>query len=360
MLKTIIVVGAGFTGCVIARELAELGHKVHIIEARNHVAGNAHDKITPSGVHFHSYGPHLFHTDSRQIAEYMSEKICLSEITSYKHQVKALITPETAKKFALPELVSLPIGPLVTYRMTKSQILDVFYRPYSRKMWNMELEEMDPSIIDRVRFSDVDTPYYFKDDYQFVPTKGYTAVLTEFIKHPNIELHLNTKLKQSELDNHPSVEIFNCAAIDEWFNYKLGVLPYRSIRFETAVNAKINNLGYTLPVMTVNYTENGGKFTRVTDWRRYPLSPSATLPSTGIITYEEPCSFEDNNYERYYPVKDIGGVNRENWVRYLKLAEEKYPNMTFVGRCGRYQYIDMHQAIGQALATVKKFREKQA
>ena len=334
-----LVVGAGFSGAVIARELAEAGHKVWVFESRNHVAGNAYDYTNEHGIRVHEYGPHLFHTNNKEVYDYLGK---FTEWVPYQHKVKALLDDG--------RYATLPVNRETKEMVGEDNVLDIFFRPYTKKMWGMELDELNPDIINRVPIRDDDNELYFpNDEYQAMPKDGYTKLVKNILDHENITVKLNTKYEPASAYYHDLDSafhhVFNSMPIDQYFDFKHGKLPYRSIRFETVTLP----IPRALPTTTVNFTHNGPK-TRVTEWKNIPCHGSNKYSTT--LTFEEPCDYEDNNFERYYPVKDRDGKNRELYEKY---KNEQPENMTFIGRCGLYAYLDMHQAINSALATVRKF-----
>lgn len=337
----IAVIGAGFTGVTIANVLANSGFLVDVFDSRDHVAGNAYD-VVEDGIRIHKYGPHLFHTNNERVWNYISQ---FGEWIEYKHKVKAVLRDGT--------FVTLPVNRETTRIVGKENILDTFYRPYTKKMWGVELEQLDPSIINRVPIRDDDNDLYFPDDkYQFLPKDGYTDVVNRMLDHPNIKVRLGVSVSPEEqLSMSKKYQhIFTCSPIDEFFDYKHGRLPYRSIKFH---HKTFNNLNVSiLPTATVNFT-NSGPYTRVTEWKILPNSPNNGSQHT-VLTLEEPCDYMDNNGERYYPVKDISGVNRETYNKYKEEAD-LLERITFCGRLAQYVYIDMHQAINIGLTLSKRF-----
>jgi len=330
----ILVVGAGFSGAVIARELAEADHHVTVIDKRHHIAGNAFDYVEENGIKVHKYGPHLFHTNNADVVYWLSQ---FTEWVDYKHKVKAQLDDGS--------YVTLPVNKETKEIVGEENVLDIFFRPYTKKMWGKTLDELDPSIINRVPTRDDDNEYYFpNDEYQLMPKDGYTDLFENIFKHKNINIALNTEFTKRMEEEYDYV--FNSMPIDEYFDYCHGELPYRSIKFHnvTLPMAKV------LPAATVNFTHDG-PYTRVTEWKNIPSH--GTNNTSTILTYEEPCDYKDNNRERYYPVKDVKGENREIYKRYKAMINTD--KMQFIGRCGMYVYIDMHQAVSSALATARKF-----
>ena len=331
----ILVVGAGFAGATIARQLAENGHKICVIDQRDHIAGNAYDYTNEHGIRVHKYGPHLFHTNNKEVFDWITR---FGEFGEYKHKVKA--------QLADGRYVTLPVNKETKEVVGEENIIDIFYRPYTKKMWGMELEELDNSIVKRIPVRDDYNEFYFPDDkYQVLPLQGYTKLFENILNHNNIVVHLNTTFdkKMEELYDH----VFNSMPIDVYYDYEYGELPYRSIKFHDT-HFPMNKV---LPVGTVNFTHDG-PYTRVTEWKNYPYHGNNTTMTT--LTVEEPCDYKDNDYQRFYPVKDITGENLSIYKKYAA-KQVNNPNMTFIGRCGMYVYIDMHQAINSSLQTAKKF-----
>jgi len=211
-------------------------------------------------------------------------------------------------------------------------------------MWGMELEALNPEILNRVPIRDDDNELYFPNDrYQAVPKDGYTRMVENILDHQNIEVSLSTPYDKRT--NSMYDHVFNSMPIDQYFEFKHGYLPYRSMRFETVTLP----LPFALPTTTVNFTHDGPQ-TRVTEWKHIPQHGENKYFTT--LTFETPCCYTENNFERYYPVKDADGYNRANYQKY---KEEKTENVTFIGRCGLYAYLDMHQAVNSALTIVRKF-----
>ena len=331
--QKILVVGAGFSGATIARELADAGFFVDIIDQRNHVAGNAYDYVNDIGIREHKYGPHLFHTSIDIVIEWVNK---FSEWVPYYHKVKALLNNGMH--------VAFPVNNKTLEIVGRENILDTFFRPYTYKMWGVHLEQLDPQIINRVPIRNDDCELYFpKDKFQALPKNGYTNFIKNVLDNKNINLQLNTPFNKSIVKKY--FYVFNSMPIDEYFDYRFGHLPYRSIKFHN-FNLPVP---YLLPTVTVNFTHSK-KYSRVTEWKLLPNHGNSEEYTS--ITIEEPCDYIDNNYERYYPVKDISGDNTKLYNKYFSLIPH---NMSFIGRCGQYVYIDMHQAINSSLLKAKKF-----
>ena len=316
-------------------ELANDGHQVTLIDERDHIGGNAYDYTNEHGIRIHKYGPHIFHTSNEKVYDWITQ---FGEWVEYKHKVKAQLSNG--------EYVTLPVNKLTKEIVGEENILDIFYRPYTKKMWDKEIEELDPNILKRVAVRDDDNEYYFpKDIYQIMPKDGYTKVFEKILDHQNIVVKLNTPFhKDMESDYQ---HVFNSMPIDVYYDYRFGELPYRSLKFHN-VNLPMVR---ALPASVVNFTNNS-PYTRIAEWKNFPEHGSNDKWTT--LTYEEPCDYIDNDYQRYYPVKDIDGINQTIYKTYKEIENTK---VTFIGRCGMYVYIDMHQAVMSSLAIVKRFKE---
>lgn len=332
----VLVIGAGLTGAVIARELADAGIRVDVLEARSHVGGNAFDFVNEHGIRVHRYGPHLFHTSNQTVVSWLSR---FTQWLPYQHRVKALL--------ADGRYVTLPVNAETAEVVGRDKVIDTFFRPYTRKMWGLEIEQLDPEILSRVPIrDDLNELYFPNDSFQGLPTDGYTAMFQRILEHELINLHLDTRYVSGMEQGY--AHVFNSMPIDEFFGFRLGTLPYRSIRFETITLP----LPSALPTATVNFTHDG-PHTRVTEWKKLPGHGAHSTCST--LTFESPCDFRDNHMERYYPVKDLKGENRALYLQYRNLVSDQ---MTFVGRCGLYAYLDMHQAVSHALAVAQEMLSK--
>ena len=333
--RKILVVGAGLYGATVARLLAEAGQEVEVIDKRDHIAGNAYDYINEIGVRVHKYGPHIFHTNNKRVYEWLGR---FTEWIPYQHKVRAILEDGTE--------VVLPPNRTTADIIGEENIVDVLFRPYTKKMWGKDLEELDHSIFKRVPIRNDDNELYFPNDaYQGMPSKGYTTMVSKILDHQSIKVKLNTEFKKRM--EHKFSHIFNSMPIDEYYEYRFGELPYRSIKFhhKNLPIPKVNS------VPTLNFTHDG-IYTRVTEWKNYPSHGENKYETT--LTFEEPCDYKDNDFERYYPVKDISGENRQIYEKYQNIVNEK---TTFIGRCGLYVYIDMHQAVNAAMQTASKYLE---
>ena len=329
----VLIVGAGFSGVTVARILADAGITIKIIDKRNHIAGNAYDYVNEHSIRVHKYGSHFFHTANLDVVNFLSR---FTAWTPYQHRVKALL--------ADGRLVTLPVNKETSNIVGSENIVDIFYRPYTKKMWGLDIEEIDPEILSRVSVrEDLNELYFPNDPFQALPTLGYTKLVENILNHPLIEVRLKTPFEKSMAPNFD--HCFNSMSIDEFFDNVYGELPYRSIKFHTQ-SYPVNRF---FPVAVVNFTHQE-KYTRVTEWKNLPNHGINNEFST--LTFEEPCDYSENNFERFYPVKDINQLNHALYNKYYALIP---PNVTFIGRCGLYAYLDMHQAIASAMSIARKF-----
>lgn len=326
-----LVVGAGFSGATIARQLADAGHNVTVIDKRNHVAGNAYDYRNDHGIRIHKYGPHLFHTKNEKVWEYLSR---FTEWLPYEHRVKALLADGTYVPFP-PNLKTKGI-------LGDLDPVEVFYRPYTLKMWGRPIEEVAPSILARVPGrDDLEDRYFPNDPYQGLPKNGYEDLVWNMLDHDNIDVVLSFEFNKRMERNYDHV--FNSMPIDVYYDFEHGELEYRSIKFLTQTIP----LPSVLPAATVNFTHSE-PFTRLTEWKKLP--GHGDNPYVTTITAEEPCDYRDNDMERYYPINDY--KNKERYMKYKAIENKR---MTFIGRCGQYVYIDMDQAVNSALRVAMDF-----
>ena len=370
-MKSVLIVGAGFAGAVYARTLAEHGVRVHVIDRRPHIGGNAYDETVSTGVRIHRYGPHLLHTNMKHVMDWLQR---FGKFIPYQHRVEAFLPDQQCAPLPInrttinmvfdvalktegevraflaaqaipcttPENAAEHLHSRIGPRLT-----DLFFRPYTKKMWDLDLEDLDAAVVKRIplRFDDDDR--YFPDDaFQFLPERGYTAIFGNILDHERIEVSLSTHFEPDFRQGYDYC--FNSMPIDEFFGETLGPLPYRSIRFLHREEPADYARGTTA---VVNFTDTRS-YTRETDWSRLPGHSGGNIRKT--ITLEQPCDYRDNALERYYPVKTSDGRNDALYEAYRKLAV-KEALMTFIGRCGTYQYLDMHQVINQSQAGARKW-----
>ena len=366
-----LVVGAGFAGAVHARQLAEAGYEVVVIDKRDHIAGNAFDKVDDNGIRVHRYGPHLFHTNNDLVVKWISR---FSDWTPYTHRVRAMLenhvyvpipvnidtinsvyatelaTEAEARAFlaTISDVIPAPAN-AAEYLRSKigRRLTDLFFRPYTKKMWNLDLEDLDSAVVRRIPLRYDSNDRYFPDaKYEMLPASGYTKMFENILDHSNISVRLQTGFERGMEEDYEVC--FNSMPIDEYFGFVAGELPYRSIRF----HHRTCSLHDTRSWSVTNYTDASG-FTRETWWH---LLPGHIQDDTGraTITVEEPCDYKENSCERYYPVKTSDGRYDSVYQVYKEMAK-RTPEMIFIGRCGTYQYLDMDQVINQSLVGVNRW-----
>jgi UDP-galactopyranose mutase len=358
-----LIVGAGFAGSVLAERLAsERNERVLVIDRRNHVGGNAYDRHNEAGLLIHQYGPHIFHTNSQQIFDHLSR---FTEWRPYEHKVLAevdqMLVPipinlDTVNKLYNLNLTSEELEgwfaaraePVDEIRTSEDvvvskvgrELYEKFFRGYTRKQWGVDPSELDKAVTARVPTRTNRDDRYFGDEYQFMPKHGYTRMFERMLDHPNI--HIMTQTDFSEVKGViPYRRLIFTGPIDEYFDFRFGKLPYRSLRFDHQTLDK----AWHQPVAVVNYPQTND-YTRVTE---YKYLTGQEHPKTSI-TYEYPSAEGDP----YYPVPRP--ENAELYKRYERLALAT-PNVWFVGRLATYRYYNMDQVVGQALATFRRINE---
>lgn len=330
--QNILVVGAGFSGVTVARVLAEEGYKITVIDQRSHVGGNAFDYVNESGIRVHKYGPHIFHSDNEEVFVWLSR---FTEWNFYEHRVNALLEDGS--------YVPFPVNQETLKLIDEKNIHDIFFKPYSNKMWGDYFELVKDQVLKRVEpRKDFEDRYFGKQKFQFMPKDGYSKLFENILDHPNIKIFLEKKFDR-QLENDFD-HCFNSMAIDEYYDYCYGELPYRSIKFH---NYKLP-FDKILPSAVINFTTAKNKYTRVTEWKHFPNH--GNNPIETLLTVEEPCDYKNNNNEKYYPVPAV--ENRNLYKKYKDIVNNK---TTFIGRCGMYVYIDMDMAVSSSLAAAKRF-----
>jgi len=363
-VRRILVVGAGFAGATYARVLAEAGCAVTIIDRRPHVAGNAYDETDATGTRIHRYGPHFFHTSNPRVVDWVQR---FGAWTPYQLRVRALAG--SAQYLPLPinrrtieavhgvvlssseeteqflRSVSTPIERIETaedflFAHVGPAITNLLFRPYTRKMWALDLDQLSASVVKRLPIRYDCTDLYFPDDtFQALPTAGYSALFHSILDHDLIEVHCGEVFEHAARRDYDCT--FTSAAIDDHFDYCYGELPYRSIRFVDEIRPRGEPSAWPI----TNFTDNEGA-TRETNWSALPHHDGGGKDRT--VTREYPCDYKENGYERYYPVKTADDRYGDIYRRYKARADED-ETLFFIGRCGTYQYLDMHQVINQSL-----------
>ena len=339
-----LIVGAGFAGSVCARQLADAGKRVLIIDKRDHIGGNAYDYVNEHGVRIHKYGPHIFHTNSDRVFEWLSR---FTEWRPYEHRVLAAVEGKLVPfpvNLTTLEMLGLehlkPPEPLAHHpRNAEEQCLErvgpelyeLFFKGYTTKMWGREPSELDASVTARipVRWNSRDDRY-FTDKHQAMPKHGYTAMFERMLDHPFIEVRLGEEAPEST-----TAHIIWTGPIDQRFAYCFGRLPYRSMYF----HRMYGEVSWPWQTATLNQPSLETPCTRLTHWGVLNGTPDAPVD----ITMEWPAS----EGEPYYPIP--APENRALYKRYEALAL-RGPNVAFLGRLGSYQYLNMDQVVGQALS----------
>lgn len=360
-----LVVGSGLFGAVFAHEAAKVGKKVKVIEKRDHIGGNIYTKEV-EGIQVHQYGAHIFHTSDKQLWEYVNQfaefnRYTNSPVANYKGEIYNLpfnmntfnklwgvVTPEEAKakieeqraflNGKRPENLEEQAISLVGVDIYEKLIKD-----YTEKQWGKKTTELPAFIIRRLPVRYTYDNNYFNDTYQGIPIGGYTQIVEKMLDHPNITVETNVDFfdnKAAYLNAYPKI-IFT-GMIDEFFDYQLGELEYRSLRFETEVLDVENYQGNAV----VNYTDAETPYTRIIEHKHFEFG---TQDKT-VITKEYSKTWEKGD-EPYYPVNNT--QNNQLYSDYKKLAEN-YPNVIFGGRLGHYRYYDMHQVIAAALQVTRQ------
>lgn len=360
-----LIVGAGFAGSVMAERLASDGHSVLICDRRPHIAGNAYDHRDEAGILVHKYGPHIFHTNSEDVFAYLSR---FTAWRDYEHRVLAQVgdlrLPIPINRTTLNGLFGLdladeveaaeflasraePCDPICTSRdvvvsQIGTELYRTFFEGYTRKQWGLDPSELDRSVTARVPTRTSDDDRYFLDTFQAMPRDGYTRMFERILDHENITVMLETDYAELRRDGLAKHTIFT-GPIDEYFDFRFGRLPYRSLEFRH----ETRDVRRLLPVGVINYPSEDVVYTRVTEYKHLT---GQVHPKTSI-SYEFACAEGDP----YYPIPRP--ENQALYRQYEALAREQ-DDVTFVGRLGTYKYYNMDQVVGQALATHRRLRTR--
>lgn len=351
----VLVIGAGFAGSVVARELADAGRQVTVVDRRPHIAGNAYDHQDAHGILVHAYGPHIFHTNSDKVLRWLSR---FTDWRFYEHRVLAEVggrqVPipinrttintlygldlDEAGVTAFLERVREPRDPLrtsedVVLNTVGRELCDTFFRGYTRKQWGVDLSELSSSVTSRIPTRTNDDDRYFTDTYQLMPRDGYTAMFRTMLDHPSITVQLDTDYLADRSRWAPRTLVYT-GPIDEFYGCRHGRLPYRSLRFEHSHRADVDQ---HQAVGTVNYP-NDHAYTRITEFKHL----SGQVASGTSLVAEYPQAEGDP----YYPVPRPD--NEALYQRYKALAEQE-TDVHFVGRLAQYRYYNMDQVVAAAL-----------
>ncbi len=359
------VIGAGFTGAVIANELSKRGHKLDVYDSRSHIGGNCHTKRDEeTNIMLHSYGPHIFHTSNSKVWKYVNQfdkfEPFINRVKSnYQRKIYSLpinlmtinsffrkdFGPKEAKNFidslsvkSIKNPVSLEEQAL---KFIGKDLYEAFFKGYTKKQWGMEPSELPASILKRlpVRFNYDDN--YYTSKYQGIPRNGYTYIIEKLLDHKNIQLNLNSKFSREE--NAKYDHVFYSGPIDAWFNFSKGNLGYRTLDFKK----EIHNDDYQgNPV--INYSDENIPWTRISEHKHF--TPWEKHDKTVIFKeYSRLCVNDDIPY---YPIRLV--KDKSQLEEYIKMAKKEL-NVTFAGRLGTYRYLDMHVTIEEALLTSNIF-----
>lgn len=355
MTYDFLIVGAGFAGSVCARQLAEAGQKILLIDRRPHIGGNAFDKRDEHGLLIHPYGPHIFHTNAKRVFEYLSK---FTDWRFYEHRVLAVVEGDlypipinrtTINKFYDLELDEVGVAayiekvrePKDSVKTSEDVVLnsvgrdlcDKFFRGYTAKQWGLDLSELSAGVAARIPTRTNDDDRYFTDSFQFMPAEGYARMFERMLDHPNIEVRVDTDLA-SVRDAETFGHMIYTGPIDAFYEHRFGRLPYRSLEFQHEHIADVDSFQ---PTGTVNYPVSE-EFTRITEFK---YLTGETASGTSIVR-EYPRAEGDP----YYPVPRP--ENEALFKKYEALADAE-PDVTFVGRLAQYRYYNMDQVVAAAL-----------
>lgn len=358
MRDVILMVGAGLSGAVIGRVLAQAGHQVTVVDSREHVAGNCHTaRDAETGVMVHTYGPHIFHTDDTEVWDYVNQ---FAAFEPYKNRVKSTtqgqvfslpinlhtinqyygetLRPDEARAFLAAKAEDIP-NPQTFEEQALAFVgrdfYEAFFEGYTRKQWGCAPSELPAAILKRlpVRFTYDDN--YFFHKYQGMPRDGYTEMVAAILDHPNITVRLNTSFSAN--DAAEWAHVFWSGALDGWFDYKLGRLGYRTLDFE-----KFRYDGDWQGCAVMNYGDVDVPFTRITEHKHF----APWEEHEGSVLYRESARDCGPDDIPYYPIRMV--EEKALLAEYVAAAQET-DNVTFVGRLGTYRYLDMDVTIREAL-----------
>ena len=362
-----LMVGAGLSGAVIGRHLAEAGHDITVVDQRPHIAGNCHtERDAETGVMVHVYGPHIFHTDDAEVWDYVNS---FETFKPYKNRVKATtggavyslpinlhtinqffgktLRPDEARAFIEAQADTSIEDPQTfeeqALRFVGPDLYEAFFKGYTLKQWGMSPTELPAAILKRlpVRFTYDDN--YFFHRFQGMPENGYTAMVARILDHDAITVHLETTFTREMAAEYDHV--FYSGPLDGYFDYELGRLGYRTLDFE-----RFTDTGDYQGCAVMNYGEEGVPYTRITEHKYF--SPWESHENT--VCYREFSRACEPGDIPYYPIRQV--KEKALLADYVALAEQT-SGVTFVGRLGTYRYLDMDVTIREALNTARAFQE---
>ncbi|MBU3851892.1 MAG: UDP-galactopyranose mutase [Candidatus Paralactobacillus gallistercoris] len=363
-----LVVGAGLFGATFAREAALRGHQVHVIEKLDHIAGHIYTKEI-EGIQVHEYGAHIFHTSNERVWQYVQQfatfnRYTNAPIANYQgeiynlpfnmntfHEMWGVVTPDEARQ-KIEEQRRVLNGKQPenleeqAISLIGTDIYEKLIKGYTEKQWGRKATELPPFIIRRLPVRYIYDNNYFNDKYQGIPIGGYTQIVAKMLDVPGITVEINTDFydKRDEYLRDYDRIIFT-GMIDQFFDYQLGTLGYRGLRFETQILNVDNYQGNAV----VNYTDAQTPFTRIIEHKHFEFGKGNHGKT--VITHEYPQTWHQGD-EPYYPINDM--TNNTLYKRYHELATQKAPNVVFGGRLGQYRYYNMDQVIAAALQLVDR------
>ncbi|MDD2714071.1 MAG: UDP-galactopyranose mutase [Simplicispira sp.] len=366
-MSHIAIVGAGFSGAVLAQELGKAGHHIDVFDARGHVAGNCHTaRDEHSQVMVHTYGPHIFHTSNVRVWDYIRQ---FGEFMPFVNRVKAITG---ARVYSMP-LNLLTINQFFGRTFSPAQaeaffkeigeatqdapanfeeqalslmgrgLYEAFFKSYTVKQWGMSPAQLPASILKRlpVRFNYDDN--YYTSQFQGIPREGYTAIVENLLNLPNVALHLNTRFERSLASGYDHV--FCSGSIDAWFGYDEGRLGYRTLDF-----VREDHEGDYQGNAVINYCDMSVPWTRISEHKHF--APWEQHDKT--VIFKEYSRFCEEKDTPYYPIRLV--EEKALLAQYVQRAQQER-HVTFVGRLGTYRYIDMHVTIAEALEVAEQYQE---
>ena len=367
-----IVAGAGIFGAIIAERLASKGNHVLVVEKRNHIAGNIYSYTDEeTGIEVHKYGSHIFHTESDEVWDYITKFTKFNDYThtvNTRYQGKLYPMPinldtinklygtdmdaEEAEKFVAAEAAKTDITDPKNFEekglsLVGEKLYTAFLKGYTEKQWNTSATNLSAEILKRipVRFSH-DNRYFITAKHQGIPKEGYTKMVQNILDNELIEVRTNTSFQDIESEISEDAKIIYCGQIDQLMDYSLGVLPWRSLRFEEVRTEE------TLGEAVINEADPAVPYTRSHDYKYYQIhQPEVIAQKACYICREYPADFEKGG-EVYYPVNN--DESEALYQKYVAAVKEKYPNMVLGGRLGAYRYWDMDIAIKNALELAER------